>query len=137
MLAKLTKGFTLIELMITIAIVGILAAIAVPSYIGYTNRARFSETVQATASLKAAVGTCIQTLGTVTGCTNGRNGIPAATGAVGNLTSVSVTNGVITGTGTAGGSSYTYIINPTYTAGTVTWAVDSGSSCLAAGLCNS
>lgn len=136
MISGKNKGFTLIELMITIAIVGILAAIAIPSYIGYTNRARFSETVQAVGSLKAAVATCVQTLGTVTGCTNNANGIPGATGQVGNVTSVAVKNGVITGTGTAGGSSYTYTITPTYNNGTVTWVVDSTSSCLSAGLCN-
>ncbi len=128
------QGFTLIELMITIAIVGILAAIAIPSYVGYTNRARFSETVTAVASLKSAVASCAQALGTVTGCTNATNGIPAATGAVGNVTSVAVANGVITGTGTASGTSYTYILTPTYNAGTLTWAAT--GTCLAAGVCS-
>ncbi|NNM60453.1 MAG: prepilin-type N-terminal cleavage/methylation domain-containing protein [Legionellales bacterium] len=128
------QGFTLIELMITIAIVGILAAIAIPSYIGYTNRARFAETVTAVSSLKSAVAACADALGTVTGCNNATNGIPAATGAVGNVTSIATANGVITGTGKAAGTSYTYILTPTYNAGTITWVAT--GTCFAAGVCS-
>ena len=55
------KGFTLIELMIVIAIIGILAAIAVPQYQTYTNRARFSEVVLATTPYKTAIEVSAQT----------------------------------------------------------------------------
>lgn len=50
------KGFTLIELMIVIAIIGILAAIAIPAYQDYTGRAQASEGLSATAGLRSEIG---------------------------------------------------------------------------------
>lgn len=57
----LQKGFTLIELMIVVAIIGILAAVALPAYNNYTNKARFSEVVMATSPIKTALAECAQT----------------------------------------------------------------------------
>jgi type IV pilus assembly protein PilA len=76
---KAQQGFTLIELMIVVAIIGILAAIAIPSYQNYTRKAHFSEVVQGASAIKLAVETCFQEQGTLANCTAGSNGVPPLT----------------------------------------------------------
>ena len=131
--ARVQRGFTLIELMITIAIVGILAAIAIPSYLSYTEKARFTEVVSAASALKNAVAFCAHQTGaiatdstdTIAGCSGNSNGIPANnTTAVGCVASVTVLNGVIVATGTAGcfATAGTVTLTPSNTGGVITWA---------------
>ncbi|MEW6313702.1 MAG: prepilin-type N-terminal cleavage/methylation domain-containing protein [Pseudomonadota bacterium] len=139
---RVQQGFTLIELMIVVAIIGILAAIAIPAYNDYTKKARFSEVVQASQALKTAVEVCASDLNTLTGCSDGSNGIPAA--AVNPSTYVaraSVTDGVITITPNATGglaATDTYILTPTLGANGVSWtnaAAGAVSGCIATNLC--
>lgn len=60
MMKKIQQGFTLIELMIVVAIIGILAAVALPAYQDYTVRARVSEVVMAASSCRTAITDVVQ-----------------------------------------------------------------------------
>jgi len=62
---SMQKGFTLIELMIVVAIIGILAAVALPAYQDYTVRAKVSEVILAASSAKVAVSEAAQSNGTM------------------------------------------------------------------------
>jgi type IV pilus assembly protein PilA len=71
-----SSGFTLIELLIAIAIIGILTAVAIPSYQSYTRKAHFTEIVQATSPYKLGIDECFQLTGDLTNCQAGKNGVP-------------------------------------------------------------
>ena len=75
---KAQAGFTLIELMIVVAIIGILAAIAIPQYADYTQRSKMSGAVGGMAAWKTTASLCYQETGSFTNCTAGSNGMPAA-----------------------------------------------------------
>jgi type IV pilus assembly protein PilA len=88
---QMQKGFTLIELMIVVAIIGILAAVAIPAYSNYTKKAKFSEVVQATQAIKTGIEVCFSDNGDMSVCAAGSNGVPK--GIDGTVTQASITAG--------------------------------------------
>ena len=143
---KKQTGFTLIELMIVVAIVAILAAVALPAYNKYTARSKFTEVVTSTNGVKQQVELCIYDKGAKTDCTNTLaaglegNGWKLAKGtdyATTYVKSIVVTGGTIVATAknVEGLGEKTFQLEPTIApAGQITWAA-TGGTCKAAELC--
>ena len=131
---KNMQGFTLIELMIVVAIIAILAAIALPAYQDYVARSQVAEAYTLASGAKTAVAERYADTGSFTGITNANAGLAGSTSINGKyVLSVDAAGGTITATMKGAGSvsskvaGGTFIMVPTDAGGSITWSCNTGT----------
>lgn len=138
MKAQMQKGFTLIELMIVVAIIGILAAVALPAYQDYTKRAKMSEVIVFMSAAKTGVTEAWADTNSLSGITNAKAGLSASITSpfVNSITATSTSNTTATITATVKGidascdaASPAVTLTATSTESGLEWVGTSNSAC--------
>ena len=139
MVKKVQAGFTLIELMIVVAIIGILAAVAIPAYQDYVKKAKYQDIVSSAASVEKAISLCMnENAGDATLCdTAAEVGITTIVNSKEASTALAITTATaaVTATANAGAGGYTYINTPVLSAGSSQIVWTQTGTCLTAKVC--
>jgi prepilin-type N-terminal cleavage/methylation domain-containing protein len=128
---KNTTGFSLIELMIVVLIIGILSSVAIPNYQRYMEKARFSEVITSAEPFKLSVALGLQMGDPIESLNSGEHGVPTYTTNSKNVDTIRVRQGVITATASEAASGNTYILTPDDTG--ASWQIS--GSCVDTGMC--
>ena len=130
-------GFSLLEMLLVVALIGVIAAYAVPTYQSYMQNTRFMEVVQQTQAVRLSQAACLLQAGTdLSACDAFEELTLDAPAATANTAEVAITGstGVLTGTGTAAAGGFTYTLTPSFNnQNQLQYAV--GGTCVAAKAC--